>query len=103
MARVEGVESKVTFHGFVTEDEKGELLRSSSLFLYPSESEGGWSLSVLEAMALGVPAVVSRACEEMIREGRGFAAAPCPPGYGRSYCELLASPRGANRGEHKVP
>lgn len=43
--------------GFVSEDRKWQLLRSSTLFLSPSHEEG-WGIAVCEALRAGTPAVV---------------------------------------------
>jgi glycosyltransferase involved in cell wall biosynthesis len=48
----------VDFLGFVDEDKKMELLRRAKLLLLPSRFEG-WGIVVLEAGAVGTPAVVS--------------------------------------------
>lgn len=56
LARREGVEQRVTFHGFVAEDEKVALLQRGWVFVMPSLNEG-WGISVLEANACGLPAV----------------------------------------------
>lgn len=47
----------VAFFGYVNEKKKFELLRRSHLFLHTSLSEG-WGLVVIEANAMGTPAVV---------------------------------------------
>ena len=44
--------------GYISEEEKGELLRSADIFLFPTFYEG-FGLPVLEAQALGVPVVTS--------------------------------------------
>jgi glycosyltransferase involved in cell wall biosynthesis len=46
----------VTFHGFVDEARKAELLAEASVFATPSSQEG-WGLPVIEANVYGVPAV----------------------------------------------
>jgi glycosyltransferase involved in cell wall biosynthesis len=46
--------------GYVTEEEKYELLANASLFCYPSLYEG-FGFPILEAMALGCPVLTSRA------------------------------------------
>lgn len=47
---------RVTFSGFVTDQEKVDLLSQSWVFVTPSLVEG-WGLSVLEANACGTPAI----------------------------------------------
>ncbi len=64
--------SAVKLHGYISEDEKFRLLSKSTLFAYPSASEGGWSLSVLEAMAMGVVPIVTPTLAEMAEDGRGL-------------------------------
>ena len=49
---------KITFTGWVEGDQKEALFRGASLFALPSRQEN-FGLSVLEAMARGVPALVS--------------------------------------------
>lgn len=49
----------IVFPGFVSEDAKNLLLRHARLLVYPSLFEG-FGLPVLEALSLGVPAVMTR-------------------------------------------
>jgi glycosyltransferase involved in cell wall biosynthesis len=56
--RRNGLSGRVKSLGFVDEADKKPLLASSSLFVYPSHYEG-FGIPPLEAMALGVPCVVS--------------------------------------------
>jgi glycosyltransferase involved in cell wall biosynthesis len=61
-ARAAGCSDRVRSLGFVEEEDKKALLRACDLFVYPSLYEG-FGLPPLEAMALGVPTVVSdRTC-----------------------------------------
>lgn len=54
-----GVEDSVTFHGFVSHDEKVRLLNQAEVFVFASRQEG-FGLAVLEAMAVGLPVVARR-------------------------------------------
>jgi len=56
--RNSGVRDRVRALGFVDERDKKALLKASRLFIYPSLYEG-FGLPPLEAMALGVPTLVS--------------------------------------------
>lgn len=56
-----GLVQAVEFPGFLTEATKYELLRSATVFSHVTESEG-MALSILEAMAAGVPTLVSKEC-----------------------------------------
>jgi len=47
----------ITFHGFVSEEKKLELMSRSHTILYPSDREG-WGLTVTEAGAVGTPSIV---------------------------------------------
>ena len=53
-----GIEDKVTFLGFVPEDRKIEVYSSFDIFVFPSLAEG-FGIVLIEAMALGLPCVVS--------------------------------------------
>lgn len=55
-----GVDGRVTFPGYVSEERKVELLRRAWANLYPSPKEG-WGLTNLEAAACGTPTVASDA------------------------------------------
>lgn len=50
------IRDRVHFAGFVTEAEKGDLLRSAWVALTPSLKEG-WGLTIVEAGAVGTPTV----------------------------------------------
>lgn len=56
-----GVADRVTFTGMLGRDEVRALLGRASLLLQPSMSEG-LSNSILEAMAAGLPVLISDAC-----------------------------------------
>jgi glycosyltransferase involved in cell wall biosynthesis len=62
-ARAFGLDGDVRFTGYIPEDERVALLRASSVFVFPSRSEG-FGLPPLEAMAEGVPVVALR-CTSM--------------------------------------
>jgi glycosyltransferase involved in cell wall biosynthesis len=51
-----GLEQAVTFHGFVDDETKRRLVAQSWLTAITSLSEG-WGLTIIEAAALGIPAV----------------------------------------------
>lgn len=53
-----GLSNRATFTGLLSGTEKWDLLSESRLFLLPSEDEN-FGMSVLEAMAAGVPVLVS--------------------------------------------
>ena len=54
-----GVESNIVFLGAVSEEAKFRALRSSRIFVLPSEREG-FSLSTLEAMIVGLSPIVAK-------------------------------------------
>src|SRR5256714_9557210 len=56
-ASANGLATKVTFTGLLSEKEKDDQLRHSHLLIHTSLREG-WGLNVLEANAMGTPAVV---------------------------------------------
>ncbi len=69
-ARGLGIENAVTFTGRVNTEKKAVILKAMDLFVFPSLLEG-FGLAVVEAMAAGVPAVVSDrgSLPEVVRHG----------------------------------
>lgn len=55
-ARELGLDGAITFHGRVSEQTKSDLLARAWLTVAPSKAEG-WGLTVMEANAVGTPAV----------------------------------------------
>lgn len=55
-----GIENSVEFLGFISEEEKLDLLQTSKLVLQTSYKEG-WGLTVIEANACGTPVVANHA------------------------------------------
>lgn len=53
-----GLEGRVEFLGYVTEERKRRLLRTAWVSVYPSPKEG-WGITNIEAAACGTPAVAS--------------------------------------------
>jgi glycosyltransferase involved in cell wall biosynthesis len=53
-----GQTGAVTFHGFVSESRKLELLRAAWANVFPSPKEG-WGITVVEAAACGTPSLAS--------------------------------------------
>lgn len=75
LAEALGVSDQVRFLGFV--EDIMPFYRAIDVFVLPSLSEG-MSLSLIEAMAAGVPVVASRTpgIEEVVGPGMGWLAAP---------------------------
>jgi glycosyltransferase involved in cell wall biosynthesis len=59
LARKLGVQDKVTFAAKVPEQEIRDFYSAADAFLFPNDQQT-WGLAVLEAMACGCPALVSR-------------------------------------------
>jgi len=58
LARDRGVADAVEFLGFVSEEEKTRLLRTTWATLFPSPKEG-WGITIMEAAACGTPSIAS--------------------------------------------
>lgn len=58
LAAARGLDSAVTFHGFVSEARKISLLRGAWANVFPSPKEG-WGITVVEAAACGTPSLAS--------------------------------------------
>jgi glycosyltransferase involved in cell wall biosynthesis len=88
-----GLEREVTLTGFVPDDDLPALLSCAEVFAYPSVFEG-FGLPPLEAMACGVPVVVSNASS--LPEVVGEAGLLLPPtdvlAWVHALGSLLANP-----------
>ncbi len=70
----QGVSERILFRGALFGEEKLALMKEWDIFFYPSHTEG-MPLVVLEAMALGLPVVVTNvgAVKDIVEDGReGF-------------------------------
>jgi len=81
--------------GFVSDDELARLYRGAAAFAYPSRFEG-FGMPVVEALASGVPAVVS--AHDSLDEASGEAALRADPDDPEAFADelerALSSPRG---------
>jgi hypothetical protein len=77
LVRQLGLEQAVTLPGWVSDQEKADLLNQAWLTVAPSLAEG-WGLTVLEANSLGVPAVAYDVpgLRDAVRDGRTGWLAP---------------------------
>ena len=68
-------DSRIVFAGYLGSDERLEALSASDVFVLPARGEG-LSMAVLEALASGMPAVISPGCNmpEVETAGAGFVA-----------------------------
>lgn len=96
----------VRFAGYVGDDERRTLLAEAHMLVQPSLDEG-FGLPVLEAMAAGVPVVISSG--GALPEVAGPAATPIPPddveGFAAMMTTLLdpdAAREAADRGLHRA-
>lgn len=81
-----GVEDRVTFTGFVADDDLPALISAATVLAMPSKYEG-FGLPILEAMACGTPVVASNAAS--LPEVGGDAVLYAWPDDVRSWTSLL--------------
>jgi glycosyltransferase involved in cell wall biosynthesis len=65
-----GIQARVRFLGYISRDEISDCYKTAHIFVLPSYNEG-MSLAVLEAMAAGLPVVVTRTggTAELVEQG----------------------------------
>jgi glycosyltransferase involved in cell wall biosynthesis/O-antigen/teichoic acid export membrane protein len=88
-----GLRPRVTFHGHVSEERKGELLRRAWVSLSASSAEG-WSLAVFEAGACGTPtaALAVGGLREAIVDGETGVLARTPAELASRVAQLVEQP-----------
>lgn len=71
LARELGIEKKVQFRGMISREDMPEVYRQADIFVLPSQSEG-MSVALLEALASGLPVVVSDTggTQELVSPGK---------------------------------
>jgi glycosyltransferase involved in cell wall biosynthesis len=92
LVRELGIESAVTFLGYIPYDKMPAVYRCADVFLLPSRTEGV-PRTVLEAMASGVPVVVSdlEQMSDIIGGSGRVVSPPEPEEFSQALCETLAS------------
>ena len=83
-------QSSVTFVGMLSGELKWSALAAASLFVLPSYSEG-FSIAVLEALAMGVPTIVSKQCHipEVAIHDCGWVIEPAVPPLEQALADFL--------------
>lgn len=76
---VASVPGNMTFHGPVSRDRAARWYRQSDVFVLPTLSDG-FALTQLEALAHGLPVIVTPNCGRVVQEGKtGFIIPPRDP------------------------
>ncbi|MDO7907205.1 glycosyltransferase [Paenibacillus sp. JX-17] len=99
-----GLTEHVKFIGMVTGEAKHAVLRDADMFVLPSYSEN-FGISVIEAMACGIPVVISdkvNIWREIVANEAGLAA-PCDPeAFAGQMSALLSDPERLTRTGEKA-
>jgi glycosyltransferase involved in cell wall biosynthesis len=93
-----GLTSSVTFAGMLSGVFKWSALTAATVFVLPSYSEG-FSVAVLEALALGIPVVITRQCNfpEVAQSRCGWITEPAADTVASALAESLSLPEGARK------
>ncbi|MBI2910192.1 MAG: glycosyltransferase family 4 protein [Chloroflexi bacterium] len=96
MARENGLEDRIIFHGQVDRDQLSHLYSQADIFVFPSLQEG-FGIVLLEAMSYGLPIVASNvsAIPELVIDGEnGFLVPPADPdALAAAITKLIEEPR----------
>jgi glycosyltransferase involved in cell wall biosynthesis len=99
LARIEALVAKfrlsssVTFAGMLSGSLKWAALAAATVFVLPSYSEG-FSMAILEALALGVPVLITRHCNfpEVAHRRCGWVTEAATPPVASALAECLTLP-----------
>lgn len=82
--------NRVFWTGHVSGDRKRALLSAAALFVLPSFQEG-FSLSILEALSMGTPVVISHQCSfpEVSQVGAGVIVGTVPADIAEAMSQML--------------
>jgi glycosyltransferase involved in cell wall biosynthesis len=95
LARSLGVHDRIRFVGYIPREEISDFYKTAQVFVLPSYNEG-MSLAVLEAMAVGLPVVVTRTggTVELVEQGiNGFVFDWADVDALTNYLRVLANDR----------
>jgi glycosyltransferase involved in cell wall biosynthesis len=86
-----GTKSSVTFAGMLAGESKWAALAAASVFVLPSYSEG-FSVAILEALAMGIPVVISDKCNfpEVVQNRCGWVTTATAEPVASALKESLA-------------
>jgi glycosyltransferase involved in cell wall biosynthesis len=106
LAVAHGVERQVSFHGSLPSEERDDIVRSAWMTVAPSAAEG-WGIVVIEANALGRPAIAFRVpgLSDSIRPGETGWLVDDDDALGSRMAdalEMLRSPDVAARWSHRT-
>ena len=99
LAAYEGVEASISFIGMLTGDDKLSALAAADVWALPSHTEN-FGIAVVEALAAGLPVVVSPAVNtaaEMVAASAGLVCPPKPEPLAAELLALLRNPQERSR------